>query len=273
MFLRPPSAPCSLHLDPSPDMENRNSAGYLEKVKAVILENLRGLQAAPSVAFTERPPDWALREVEDEMRSLGGSLNPDVRPGQPGSDVAKGSGSLSGAPSMLSGMGGIDGQREHDAEYFDSERDIEREQSVPTGADGLIDLEESAASSARAKRAGILVEGASGLSSSSSAAAASSSSGSSSSVSVSASVVNADATLAAASESTVIVGSSEGSSGSNSDAAAAAAAAAEAAVSQAVSSAEAAVGQALGAAAVEGDVPMSGDADRPSPAEQQLSDL
>jgi hypothetical protein len=147
--------PRRLHLDASTDMENRNSAGYLEKCKAVILENLRGLQAAPSVAFQERPPDWSVREVEEELRSLGGSLNPDVRPGQPGSDVAPGGGAgaggaLSAAPSMLSGLGGVEGTREHDAELYDHERDIDRGRGVPTGDDGMIDVEAARAEAAAA---------------------------------------------------------------------------------------------------------------------------
>ena len=98
-----------LHLDPA-QMENMNSREYLGKCRAVILENLRFLEAAPSVAFQDVPPDWAVRDAQERIRESGGSLNPDVRPGMPGS----GAGS--------SGIA-IDGRREHPAEYYDGEKD------------------------------------------------------------------------------------------------------------------------------------------------------
>jgi hypothetical protein len=91
-------------------MENMNSREYLGKCRAVILENLRFLEAAPSVAFQDVPPDWAVRDAQERIRESGGSLNPDVRPGMPGS----GAGS--------SGIA-IDGRREHPAEYYDGEKD------------------------------------------------------------------------------------------------------------------------------------------------------
>ena len=102
-----------LHLDPA-HMENMNSREYLGKCRAVILENLRYLEAAPSVAFQDVPPDWAVRDAQDRIRESGGSLNPDVRPGMPGS----GSGS--------SGIA-MDGRREHPAEYFEGDKDHDRD--------------------------------------------------------------------------------------------------------------------------------------------------
>ena len=89
-------------------MENLNTKEYLAKCRTVILENLRYLEAAPSVAFQDVPPDWAVREVEDELRAGGGSLNPDVRP------------SMSGSGSGASGIP-MDGHRQHDAEFYDNE--------------------------------------------------------------------------------------------------------------------------------------------------------
>ena len=95
------------------------------------MENLRGLQAAPSVAFQERPPDWAVREAEEELRSLGGSMDPDLRPGAVGSDHTSGR-----APGMLAGVGGMDGHREHDAEFYDGERDQDRDRAGAEPAAG-----------------------------------------------------------------------------------------------------------------------------------------
>jgi hypothetical protein len=44
-----------------------NSRSYLEKCKTIILENLRFLDAAPSVQFQYVPPDIAIREAEAEV--------------------------------------------------------------------------------------------------------------------------------------------------------------------------------------------------------------
>ncbi len=49
-------------------MENLNSREYLEKCKAVVLENLRYLEAAPSVQFQSVPPDFMVREYDEEVR-------------------------------------------------------------------------------------------------------------------------------------------------------------------------------------------------------------
>lgn len=87
-------------------MENMNSKEYLLKCRNVILENLRFLEAAPSVAFQDVPPDWAVRDAEDELRAAGGSANPDVRPG-----------------AHTHGQVVMDGRREHAAEFYDGEGD------------------------------------------------------------------------------------------------------------------------------------------------------
>jgi hypothetical protein len=101
-----------------------NTKEYLAKCRSVILENLRYLEAAPSVAFQDVPPSWAVRDAEEDLRAGGGSLNPDARPGQPGS----------GGPGGLIAM---EGRREHEAEFFDSERDGD-------ARDGEADLRERA---------------------------------------------------------------------------------------------------------------------------------
>jgi len=52
---------------PSSNMENLNSKEYLEKMTIKIIENLRNLQGAPSVAMQDVPPDTQFdSEDEDE---------------------------------------------------------------------------------------------------------------------------------------------------------------------------------------------------------------
>jgi hypothetical protein len=70
--------------------------------------------------FQDVPPDWAVRDAQDRIRESGGSLNPDVRPGMPGS----GSGS--------SGIA-MDGRREHPAEYFEGDKDHDRDRDGDGG--------------------------------------------------------------------------------------------------------------------------------------------
>jgi histone deacetylase 1/2 len=109
----PPPPPTHTHTHTPPAaVENLNTKEYLAKCRSVILENLRYLEAAPSVAFQDVPPSWAVREAEEDLRAGGGSLNPDARPGQAGS----------GGPGGLIAM---EGRREHEAEFFDSERDVD----------------------------------------------------------------------------------------------------------------------------------------------------
>jgi len=92
-------------------VENLNTREYLTKCRNIILENLRYLEAAPSVAFQDVPPDWAIREVEEELRAGGGSDNPDVR-GEGGSGRG-----------MLGGQSIMHGRREHEAELFENDKD------------------------------------------------------------------------------------------------------------------------------------------------------
>jgi hypothetical protein len=98
-----------------PAVENLNTKEYLAKCRNTILENLRYLEAAPGVAFQDVPPDWAVRETENELRAGGGSLDPDVRPGAPGSNGG----------GIANGVAGImrDGRREHESEFYDGEHD------------------------------------------------------------------------------------------------------------------------------------------------------
>eukprot|EP01133_Synstelium_polycarpum_P000412 gene412-489_t len=61
-----------LHITPN-NMENQNSKDYLEKLKIQILENLRHMNHAPSIAHTEIPPDtFSYSDDEDDE-------DPDVR--------------------------------------------------------------------------------------------------------------------------------------------------------------------------------------------------
>jgi len=59
-----------LHITPT-NMENLNDPKYLEKMKIKLIENLRNLEGAPGVAFSEVPPDTYLGEEEES--------DPDVR--------------------------------------------------------------------------------------------------------------------------------------------------------------------------------------------------
>lgn len=131
--------PPSLHLDPSPDLENRNSRPYLDKCCALILENLRSLAAAPSVQFQDVPPDWAVREAEDGLRDGGGSASADARAGGPGA---------ASAGRLFGGRGVLDGRREHDAELYDGDGDVDRDR----GGGGGGEAEVAAADAASAAR-------------------------------------------------------------------------------------------------------------------------
>ena len=109
-----------MHLDPSPELENRNSRAYLDKCTALILENLRSLAAAPSVQFSEVPPDWAMREVEETLRDGGGSAAPDARAGAAGSGASG---------RLMAGHSVIDGRRHHDAELYDGDGDVDADEA------------------------------------------------------------------------------------------------------------------------------------------------
>jgi histone deacetylase 1/2 len=63
---------------PPAGMENLNSREYLDKCKAVVLENLRYLEAAPGTQLQHVPPDWVLREADDEVGACGSGWGPSV---------------------------------------------------------------------------------------------------------------------------------------------------------------------------------------------------
>jgi histone deacetylase 1/2 len=111
----PPPSP------PTPAVENLNTKEYLAKCRTIILENLRALEGAPSVAFQDVPPDWAAREAEEILRENGGSASADVRPGA--------FGSMSG-----SGRIAFDGRREHESEFYDGEADGDARDGAADGA-------------------------------------------------------------------------------------------------------------------------------------------
>ena len=123
-----------LHLDPAP-VDNLNSREYLNKCRNIILENLRYLEAAPSVQFQDVPPDWAIKHVENALKDGNGSLNPDIRPGAPGSQSGGSLGFGSGTIYNSSGIKdsnrpyGIDGHREHEAEFYDHDGDNDQERN------------------------------------------------------------------------------------------------------------------------------------------------
>jgi len=61
-----------LHIEPS-NMENLNTREYLDMHMTQLLENLRYMEGAPSVAMYERPPDTEVFPVVYEEK------NPDIR--------------------------------------------------------------------------------------------------------------------------------------------------------------------------------------------------
>jgi len=61
-----------LHITPT-NMENLNDPKYLEKMKINLIENLRNLEGAPGVAFSEVPPDTYLGSDDED------DADPDVR--------------------------------------------------------------------------------------------------------------------------------------------------------------------------------------------------
>lgn len=62
-----------LHFKKNPEMVDQNSRGYIDQLKIKVMENLRCLNAAPSVQMQEVPPTYFVSEDEDEQ-------NPDMRP-------------------------------------------------------------------------------------------------------------------------------------------------------------------------------------------------
>eukprot|EP00171_Calliarthron_tuberculosum_P018028 IDg18028t1 len=63
-----------LHFPKQAGMENSNNKEYLDKLKVKVLENLRCLNAAPSVQMQEVPPTYYVSEEELEE-----DANPDER--------------------------------------------------------------------------------------------------------------------------------------------------------------------------------------------------
>ncbi|CAK4623969.1 unnamed protein product [Aphanomyces euteiches] len=82
-----------LHLDPNPELENCNSRAYLEDIKIKIFEHLRMLNGAPSVQMNAIPPDYTVREEDDD------AMDPDQRIEHDGT------------------------RRQHDAEFYANEKD------------------------------------------------------------------------------------------------------------------------------------------------------
>ncbi|ODM88994.1 Histone deacetylase 1 [Orchesella cincta] len=58
-----------LHLKPS-EMANQNTKEYLEKIKVMLFENLRGLPCAPGVQLMEIPEDGMMQEVERDVEEV-----------------------------------------------------------------------------------------------------------------------------------------------------------------------------------------------------------
>lgn len=61
---------------PATNMENQNSRQYLDKIKAIVIENLRNVSCAPSVQLQQAPPDPYSEDEEDDAQD---ELNKDVR--------------------------------------------------------------------------------------------------------------------------------------------------------------------------------------------------
>jgi histone deacetylase 1/2 len=62
-----------LHLTPS-SMDNANSRDELERTKTKVMEILQSLQGAPSVQMQEVPPDFVMKEMDEDTQ------DPDERP-------------------------------------------------------------------------------------------------------------------------------------------------------------------------------------------------
>jgi len=151
-------------------MENLNSREYLDKCKAVVLENLRYVEAAPGTQLQHVPPDWVLRETDEEVSGVwvgeGGPPYcgfarlhihllppplPQVRAAAAASAAARagagggGSSLIDTAVSRLHVRGEdvrlvgslLQGRREADGELYEGERDVdavEEGTDLPAGA-------------------------------------------------------------------------------------------------------------------------------------------
>jgi histone deacetylase 1/2 len=115
-----------LHLDPDPSLHNANSKDYLFKCTSVILENLRNLQAAPSVEFSQVPSEFCIREAallekelaETDNSFAGLSRNPNSRNDRIQSSETKANSLLYQSEATT-----ITGAAHHEAELFDHEQD------------------------------------------------------------------------------------------------------------------------------------------------------
>ena len=94
-----------LHLHASDDMSNLNSPAYLHRHLVAILENLKAVDAAPSVQFQAVPPDWAILDEDDDTRKQ----DPDTR------------------PTLLQGGQGVAAEGEH----FDGDHDQDHDTTEP----------------------------------------------------------------------------------------------------------------------------------------------
>lgn len=81
------------------NMDNLNTLEYLEKCKAIILDNLNQLKGAPSVQMQDVPPDYYLSDSDDDME------DPDVRVN----------------------INSADKQVDHEAEFFEDDHDVEQD--------------------------------------------------------------------------------------------------------------------------------------------------
>lgn len=91
-----------LHLTPS-NMENMNKPDQLQVITSRILQNLKNLQAAPSVQMNPIPPDWSLLNTTSQQEME--ENDPDSRPQAMTKDGAT--------------------RREHEAEFYSGDRDVD----------------------------------------------------------------------------------------------------------------------------------------------------
>jgi len=82
-----------LHLTPT-NMENSNTREFLEKCQTQLMEVLQDIQGAPSVQMQEVPPDWIVKEENEDAK------DPDTR------------------PSASKGKDGGE-KKDHEAEFYD----------------------------------------------------------------------------------------------------------------------------------------------------------
>jgi hypothetical protein len=89
-------------------MENLNKPEQLHAITSRILQNLKNLQGAPSVQMHPAPPDWVC--VSGTSRPEAEDANPDKRTPGLTSDGAR--------------------KKDHEAEFYDGEKDNERDRGT-----------------------------------------------------------------------------------------------------------------------------------------------